>query len=263
MESDQSYALVTGASGGLGREFAAALAAGGKPVALVGRSAARLEAAIAGLPGTGPKAAIEADLSKPGAAGALFDACGKKGLAVDLLVNNAGSGLFGESASLDPAAVESMINLNVSALTGLCSLFGGAMANRDGGSILNVGSFVGLNATPYFAAYAATKSYVLSYSLALREELKRSGVVVSCLLPGYIRTNFDESAGATGQAYRRFSEANSLDAATVAAIGLEVLAKARPYAIAGARNKLAAFLFGLLPRTAPPAIMRRFIKTLV
>lgn len=263
MLKDECYALVTGASGGLGREFAAALARAGKPLALVGRSAERLDAAIAGLPGSGKKVAIAEDLSKPGAAGRLFAACAERGLTVDMLINNAGSGLFGQSARLDPAAVDAMIQLNVSALTGLCSLFGAPMAAKGAGSILNVGSFVGLNATPYFASYAATKSYVLSYSLALREELKGSGVAVTCLLPGYIRTNFDGAAGADGAAYRRFSDANAMDAEAVAKVGLAALSRKRPFAIAGARNRLMAAVFGLMPRTAPPAIMKKFIEALV
>lgn len=244
-------------------EIAKALAAAGKPVAMVGRSLERLEAARAALPGQAKRELIAADLSEPGAADALFAECRKRGLSVDLLVNNAGSGLFGESAGQDRAAVDAMIGLNVTALTGLCAAFGADMKAKGAGSILNVGSFVGLNATPYFASYAATKSYVLSYSLALREELKGSGVSVTCLMPGYIRTGFDDAAGASGQAYKRFSDANAMDAKAVAAVGLAALAGKKPYVIAGARNKLMAALFGLMPMTAPPAIMKKFIETLV
>lgn len=265
MTSTTGFALVTGASGGIGKEFALLLAAQGHALILVGRNAATLETVKASL--KGPRAAeslvIPCDLSKPGAAGTLYAACSERGAAVSLLVNNAGWGLFGDCLSLPEGDVEAMVNLNVSALTNLCALFGKDMAARGSGAILNVGSFAGLNATPYFAAYAATKSYVLSYSLALRAELAGTGVSVSCLLPGYVRTAFDDNAGITNEAYKSFSRSNSLGADQVARLGLRALARRRAWTIAGARNKLAAAVFGLLPKTAAPAIMKPFLDKLV
>ncbi len=265
MKSELSYALVTGASGGIGKEFASRLAAEGWPVVLVGRNEARLQAVKAGLAGTSAAESVvmPADLSQPGAAERLHAECAGRGLVVDLLVNNAGSGLFGECLSLSTTGVEAMINLNVSALTNLCALFGADMKARGSGRILNVGSFAGLNATPYFASYAATKSYVFYYSLALRTELARSGVVVTCLLPGYVRTDFDDNAGIASDAYKKFSASNSMGAGEVAAVGLSALGRRRAFAIAGARNRFAAFLFGLLPRTTPPAVMKLFLDSLV
>jgi short-subunit dehydrogenase len=215
----------------------------------------------------GPRAeeaiALKADLSEPGGAGRLFAACAERGIEVGFLVNNAGVGIFGPSVGIPCEEVEAMIALNVSSLTCLCALFGRGMAQRGEGMILNVGSFAGNQATPYFASYAASKSYVLAYSLALRAELAGSGVRVSCLLPGYVRTGFDEAAGIESEAYRAFSTKNSLDAGTVARIGLSCMGRNRPYAIAGARNKIAAFAMGLLPRTAPPAIMKAFLDRLL
>ncbi|PKL22987.1 MAG: hypothetical protein CVV47_17080 [Spirochaetae bacterium HGW-Spirochaetae-3] len=265
MHSLIKYALVTGASGGIGKEFATRLAADGWAVVLVGRNSTTLEAVKTGLAGANANAAVvlPCDLSVPGAAERLYAACAEKGLSIELLVNNAGSGVFGESLDLAPAALEAMVNLNVSALTNLCALFGRDMKARGSGRILNVGSFAGLNATPYFASYAATKSYVNAYSLALRAELKDSGVVVTCLLPGYVRTSFDANAGIVSEAYVKFSNANSLGAEEVADIGLEALSRGKASVIAGTRNKFAAFLFGLLPRTAPPAIMKPFLDKLV
>ena len=265
LEPDESYALVTGATGGLGREFCSRLCAAGWKVILAGRNADRLESARAAL--KGPRSAeamvIAADLSEPGAAGKLADSLEAKGLEVGLLVNNAGFGLFGPSVSLPSDRVESMIALNVTALTCLCAAFGARMRKRGRGSILNVGSFAGNQATPYFATYAATKSYVLSYSLALRAELAGSGVRVSCLLPGYVRTGFDEAAGIASEGYKSFSRKNSLDAGTVARIGLRCLERNRPYTMAGARNKVAAAAFGLLPRSAPPIVMKSFLDKLL
>lgn len=207
MQTIMKYALVTGASGGIGREFAVKLAAEGWAIILVGRNEGRLEAARASLSGANAAASVvlPCDLSTPGAAGRLYRACAERGLSVDLLVNNAGSGVFGDSLSLSPEAVEAMVNLNICALTNLCALFGRDMKARGSGRILNVGSFAGLNATPYFASYAASKSYVLDYTLALRAELSGSGVVVTCLLPGYVRTDFDDNAGIESEAYKKFA----------------------------------------------------------
>jgi short-subunit dehydrogenase len=263
MDATNGYALVTGASGGIGLEFARQLAADGWPVVLTGRNEATLAAARDALGGPAGHRVIPCDLSRPGAAVELHTACIRQGIAVELLVNNAGSGKFGDATGHAPADVEAMVNLNVSALTNLCALFGADMKKRGHGRILNVGSFVGLNATPYFAAYAATKSYVLSFSLALREELRHSGVGVTCLLPGYVRTGFDDSAGIRSERYKRFSKSNSLGPEAVARHGLEALERGVAYTIVGGRNRFAAALFGLLPRTTPPRIMKKFIDSLV
>jgi len=265
MQSVINYALVTGASGGIGKEFAQVLASEGWAIILVGRNTVKLEAVKAALKGANAAASVvvPCDLSMTGAAERLHAACAEKGLEVDLLVNNAGSGVFGASLDLAPESIEAMVNLNISSLTNLCALFGRDMKARGTGRILNVGSFAGLNATPYFAAYAATKSYVLNYSLALRAELKPAGITVTCLLPGYVRTDFDDNAGIENPKYKTFSNANSMDAHAVAAVGLQALGRGEPFVIAGARNRIAAIFFGLLPKTAAPAIMKKFLDSLV
>jgi short-subunit dehydrogenase len=266
MESEgRLWALVTGATGGIGREFSALLSRSGWRLVLAGRNEERLAAARAALEGprAGEAVALTADLSKHGAAERLAAACAERGIEVELLVNNAGLGIFGPSVEIPCAEIEAMIALNVTSLTCLCAVFGRSMRERGRGMILNVGSFAGNQATPYFASYAASKSYVLSYSLALRAELASSGVRVSCLLPGYVRTGFDEAAGIESAAYRAFSTRNSLDAGAVARIGLACMERNRPYVIAGARNKIAALAMGLLPRTAPPAIMKSFLDRLI
>lgn len=265
LRPNDGYALVTGATGGLGREFCSQLCAAGWKVILAGRDPKRLEAARAAL--AGPRAdeafCLAADLSESGAAERLAAECDKRGAEVSLLVNNAGFGLCGPSLELDPARVESMVSLNVTALTCLCAAFGRRMRERGSGAILNVGSFAGNQATPYFASYAATKSYVLSYSLALRAELAGSGVRVCCLQPGYVRTGFDEAAGVESESYKAFSRKNSLDAATVARVGLSCVARDRPYVVAGARNKVAAVAMGLLPKQAAPALMKGVLEKMI
>jgi short-subunit dehydrogenase len=254
-------ALVTGASGGIGREFALRLALSGWKLILVGRNEGRLDETRRAMDGKAGEDAIviKADLSGRGAGIELHETCAKRGLVVELLVNNAGAGLFGLSADLSAEGVEAMLGLNVLALTSLCSLFGKDMRAKGSGRILNVGSLAGQFALPYFASYAASKSYVLSYSLALRAELRKAGVSVSCILPGYVKTGFDESAGIASPAYRAFSSAAGMGAAAVAVAGLRALALDRPYAVAGARNKIAAVLSMLVPRSALPAAAKPFL----
>ena len=254
-------ALITGASGGIGEEFARQLSRSGWETVLVGRNAARLEAVRRSLegPGAAGSVALAADLSLPSAAEGLAAECGRRGLEVELLVNNAGCGLFGPGAGLPARDVEAMLRLNVIALTSLCAAFSARMIERGGGRILNVGSLAGDYALPYFASYAASKSYVLSYSLALRAELRRSGVGVTCVLPGYVRTGFDAAAGISSPAYLAFSEAAGMSARAVARAGLRALAADRPYSAAGIRNKAAAALGRLVPRSAVPAVAGAFL----
>jgi uncharacterized protein len=254
-------ALVTGASGGIGREFALQLARLGWKLILVGRNEGRLDETRKALAGAaaGEAIVLKADLSDRGAGIALHEDCVKRGLEVELLVNNAGAGLFGLSADLSAEAVESMLALNLLSLTSLSSLFGRDMRAKGSGRILNVGSLAGQFALPYFASYAASKSYVLSFSLALRAELRKGGVSVSCLLPGYVKTGFDAGAGIGSAAYLAFSSAAGMSASAVAKSGLRALAHDRPYAVAGVRNKIAAALSMLVPRSALPAAAKPFL----
>jgi short-subunit dehydrogenase len=274
--TSDAWTLVTGASSGLGRAFAILLAREGRKVILVGRDEKRLEEARVacaqafGASPFGERAvvsecmlAFRSDLSMPGAAEELHARCASGFMDVDFLINNAGAGIFGESVGISPDKLASMIALNVTALTQLCALFGADMKAKGRGAILNVGSFAGKQATPYFASYAATKSYVLRYSHALRAELAGSGVQVTCLMPGYVKTAFDGNAGASSRAYRAFSERNAMEAEAVAAIGLRAARLGRAGVIAGARNQIVAFLLGLLPESAVPFVQKALLDRLV
>src|SRR5688572_25942979 len=169
--------LITGASAGLGVEFARQCAGRGEELVLVARRRDRLEAIAAALGGR--VHLIAADLSLPDAAASLIGQIESEGLAVDTLINNAGFGLVGRFAGLPPDRQRQMVDLNVRTLTELCRLVLPAMIGRRQGGILNVASTAAFQAGPGFAVYFATKAYVLSFTEALHQELKGSGIKVS------------------------------------------------------------------------------------
>jgi short-subunit dehydrogenase len=180
-------ALVTGASGGIGLEVARVLAGKGYDLALVARSGDRLEALAAELGGA---SVVVADLSSPSApaevAGAIPD--------VDVLVNNAGVGAYGLFADADLGATMAMVALNVGALTELTHRYLPGMLARGSGRILNVASTAAFFPGPLMSVYYATKSYVLSFSEGLAEEVRGTGVTVTALCPGPTATGFQAAA---------------------------------------------------------------------
>jgi uncharacterized protein len=190
-------ALVTGASAGLGEEFARQLAARGHRLVLAARRKDRLEALAAEL---GNARSVEIDLGRPGAAAELMNNIAQAGETVELLVNNAGFGLHGRFDKADPERLRQMVDLNCGALTDLCRAVLPAMVERGSGGIINLASTAAFQAGPGMAVYFATKAYVLSLSEALHEEVRQFGVKVSALCPGPTRTEFGEVAGFTNKA---------------------------------------------------------------
>lgn len=239
----KSVALVTGASAGLGVEFARQLSARGHRLVLAARRKDRLEALAAAL---GNARAVEIDLSKAGAAAKLIKNIDEAGERVDLLVNNAGFGLHGRFHKAEAKRLRQMVDLNCGALTELCRAVLPAMVDRKSGAILNVASTAAFQAGPGMAVYFATKAYVLSLSEALHEEVARFGVSVTALCPGPTRTEFGEVAGfkANG-AFERIS----MDAESVVRAGLEALDRNRAIVITGALNRIGAFSTRLVPRS--------------
>ena len=196
------HALITGASTGIGRELAYCFAADHHPLVLVSRNEERLQALRRELQEV-QNLDIEVipwDLSTPEAAAELFAEVQRRQIAVQYLVNNAGFGNFGEVRSLEVGKDEEMLQLNVISLTGLTERFLPEMLARGAGKILNVASTAAFQPIPQMAAYAASKAYVLSYSEALAEELRGSGVTVSVLCPGPTATEFGKRAGVEMQA---------------------------------------------------------------
>lgn len=236
-------ALVTGASAGLGAEFARQLSARGHRLVLAARRKDRLEALAAVL---GNARAVEIDLGRPGSAAELVANVGAAGERIDLLVNNAGFGLHGRFDKADPKRLRQMIDVNCGALTELCREVLPEMIERGSGAILNVASTAAFQPGPGMAVYFATKAYVLSLSEALHEEAKGYGVKVTALCPGPTRTEFGEVAGFAGT---KLIGRLSMDPEPVVRAGLEALDSNKAVAITGALNKAGALSTRFLPRS--------------
>lgn len=246
-------ALITGASSGIGYEFARLLARDHFDLILVARSGDRL-ATIADQLSAGDGISVRViarDLGRPGAAEALFAEV--EGTAVDVLVNNAGFGLKGAVAELSTEAQEEMVQLNVLALTALTRLFLPGMLERRQGGILNVASTAAFQPGPLMAVYYASKAYVLSFTEALANEVHGSGVTVTALCPGPTVTGFADRAGTTAS---RLFRGPTMDAASVAAAGYEALKQGRAMVIPGARNRFLALGVRLTPRSVVTRVAR-------
>jgi uncharacterized protein len=184
-------ALVTGASSGIGREFARELSARGHEVVLVARRRERLEELAKDLPGEAH--VITCDLSKE--PGALAAKVGDLGLEVDVLVNNAGFGTAGRFLDLDPGKHSELVRLNCEALVALTHAFLPGMVERGRGGIINIASTAGFQPLPYEAVYSASKAFARTFSDALRQELRSTGVRVLAVHPGPVPTEFHEVSG--------------------------------------------------------------------
>ena len=227
-----SYAIVTGASKGIGKEMAILLAEKGYKLLLIARSVVELEALAATLHGEALFFAI--DLSEPGAAKKVAEYC--KDLPVSILVNNAGYGLWGNFEQSALAQQVNMLQLNINAVVELTHYLLPRLKKQPS-YILNVSSTAAYQAVPTLALYAASKAFVLSFSRALRMELKDS-VSVSCLCPGPTDTGFAKRAGM--EALADIAEKFNMRPNEVAKIGVEGMFKKKAEIIPGFLNKLSA-----------------------
>jgi uncharacterized protein len=249
-------ALVTGGSGGIGLELAKVLARHQFDVVLVARKRDLLEAAAGQLEGKfGITAHVFAsDLTDPEAPQAIFDFLTNEGIAIHALVNNAGFGLGGEFVETDVKRELDMIQVNISALTHLTKLFIPAMVKRQSGRVLNVASTAAFQPGPLMAVYYATKAYVLSFSEALAEELRKTGVTVTALCPGPTETSFAEAAQMTNS--RLFKTFGVADATSVAEYGYDAMINGKRLAIPGIRNKIIAQANRIAPRALSARLAR-------
>jgi uncharacterized protein len=249
MPATWSTALVTGASSGIGAALARRLAAEGTDLVLVARDGGRLDALAAELatPAAGAVRAevLVADLAEPGQLGAVEKRLADASRPVDLVVNNAGFGTYGDFAGLDVEGEEREIAVNVLALVRLTHAALGAMLPRGRGAVVNVSSVAGLQATPGNATYGASKAFVATFGEAVAGELAGTGVTLTTVLPGFTRTEFHERAGIGG---RKVPGPAWMSAADVAADTLHAARAGRPWLVPGMLNKLAAAFTGPVPR---------------
>ena len=249
-------ALVTGGTSGIGYELASLLARDGHPLALVARNEAELDR-VAGELRQRHGVAVEtvaADLARPEAVAAVVAELERRGIAVETLVNNAGFASYGPFAESDLDRELAMIGVNVAALTHLTRRFLPGMLARGQGRILNVASTAAFQPGPLMAVYYASKAYVLSFSEALAEELRGSGVTVTALCPGPTATGFQERASLEES---RLFQGTLMDARTVAAVGYAGLKAGKRVVIPGARNWLLAEAVRFAPRRAVTGMVRR------
>ncbi len=241
-------ALITGGSTGIGLELAKQFAAHGHDLILVARNVDQLEAAAGKIEGKYGVSArtIPMDLVESDAPARLFDTLRADGVHVDFLVNNAGFGLGGEFVDTDIERELDMIQVNCSSLIHLTKLFLPPMLKRKEGRVLNLASLAAFQAGPGHSIYYASKAFVLSFSEAIAEELRRTGVTVTALCPGPTESNFAERAGTHKS--RLFTQAKVASAEDVARFGYAEMVKGTRVAIPGMQNKLMVQAQRIAPR---------------
>lgn len=256
--SPGSTCLVTGASSGIGAEIARRLAARGHGVTLVARRESRLiELAEQLIDAYGIRAeTVAADVSEQRGRDRLADELDERGLMVEVLVNNAGFGSGGAFVTLDGERETSMVRTNVEAIVGLASTYLPQMVERERGAILNVASLIAFQPVPFQATYGATKAFVLSFTEAIHEELRGSGVTVTAVCPGPVRTEFGESGG-FGGADERIPGFMWLSAEKVADAAVGGLEKGERVVVPGPINQVAALYGQHLPRSLLLPLVKR------
>lgn len=249
------HVLITGASSGIGRELATLFARDGYALVLVARDLAvlgRIGEELTRVYGVAVQV-IAQDLSRPNAVAEIYHELKRLSIQIDVLINNAGFGTYGAFADADPAIELDMLQLNIAALTQLTRFFLKDMLAKGEGRILNVASTAAFQPGPLMAVYYASKAYVLSFSEALANELRDSGVTVSTLCPGPTQTGFRRRAR---MEHSRLFDWGVMDAATVAAIGYHGLMRGKTVIIPGLKNRLLALIVRFAPRRFVTAAVR-------
>jgi uncharacterized protein len=255
--SPGSTCLITGASSGIGADIARELARRDHGVTLVARREDRLHELAEELTSDyGVRAeTVGCDVTDPDGRERLQTELSDRGLTVETLVNNAGFGSGGAFTSLDGATEAAMVRTNVEAVVALTSAFLPSMVARGRGAILNLGSLIAFQPVPFQATYGATKAFVLSFTEALHEELRGTGVTVTALCPGPVRTEFGE-AGGFGGADERIPSWVWLSSDQVARAGVEGLEKGRRVVVPGPLNQIGAVSGQHFPRGPLLRILR-------
>lgn len=250
-------ALITGASSGIGWEFAKLFAADGSDLVLVARREERLRALADELKDEfGVDVfVLPKDLSDPEAPKEIYEHLKREGIDVDVVVNNAGFGARGPFVSLDAGMQVDMVQVNVVALTHLTRLFLPGIIERGRGGILNVGSLAGFQPGPNLAVYYASKAFVLSFTEALSEEVKNPNIKISCLTPGPVRTEFGEKSELDDSLLFKMS---LMDVGPVVREGYEGFRRGKVIVLPGIKQKLIPVLLRFMPRF----LVRKIVKSL-
>ncbi len=244
-----SYALITGASKGIGKHIAINLAKKKIPLLLIARSENELQdlcSDLNGLYGV-PVHYLAIDLSTSHAAESVFNWCIENNFVVNILINNAGYGLSGLQKSFSIQEINAMMQVNMSALVSLTQIFLPTLQEQKSAYILNIASNAAYQAVPGLSLYAATKAFVLSFSRGLHYELRNTNVSVTVVCPGPTDTNFSNRAKIGGKALKAAEKVN-MSAEAVAKIAVNAMFAKNTEVIAGFINKLGAFLVWLLPK---------------
>ncbi|MEK4366607.1 SDR family NAD(P)-dependent oxidoreductase [Paenibacillus sp. FSL R5-0473] len=247
--------LITGVSGGIGKELADRFAKGGHHIVLVARSEGKIQDLAQeyqkkyGIQAT----VIAKDVAAPGVPQEIYNELKEKGIVVDYLVNNAGFGLFGTFMETDMEQEVNMIDVNIKALTVMTKLFLPDMIQRGHGGVMNVASLVGFFPGPMMSVYYATKAYVLSFTEALENEVNGTGVTVTALCPGLTSTGFVDRSG---MGVSKMLQGPIMEAGQVAEEGYRGFLRGKTLIMPGARNRFIAFMPRLLPRKMMTRIIR-------
>jgi len=240
------WAVITGASSGLGALFAEQLAARGMPLLLAGRDELRLQQVRQRVLAQSPNTVIELAVGDLGTESGIEDLIAALGdREVGVLVNNAGFGTYGPVAEVDSDRERELVAVNVDALVRLTHAVLPGMLDRGRGGILNVASTIAFQPAPYQATYGASKAFVLSFSEALWAETKGSGVKVTALCPGPTRTGFVDALAADVSDVAIYKNLGAPE--PVVAAGLNALDRGRPVVVPGLRNRLLANIGGMTP----------------
>src|ERR1700739_1286459 len=256
-----STVLITGASGGIGYELAKLFARDHYNLILVARTADKLAQVANELQAHGVTVkTIALDLAQPPAAKFLFDQLQREGISIDILINNAGFGAYGDFADIPEEEILGKINLNITALTELTRLFLPPMISRRSGRVMNVASTAGFQPGPLLAVSYAPKAYVISFSEAIANELRHSGVTVTCFCPGATHTGFAKRAGT--EKSRLFKQLGGMSAEKVALDGYRAVMAGRSLAISGLHNWIIAEVTRFAPRKMVTAVSRWVAETI-
>jgi short-subunit dehydrogenase len=251
-------ALVTGASSGLGVDFARELARRGAGLTLVARREDRLRALareLADAHGADVRV-VALDLNDADAPDRLLADTQARGRPVDVLVNNAGFGLYGRFSELDWERERAMLELDMIVPVHLTKLFLPGMLERRSGWVLNVASIGAYQPSPLYASYSAAKSFILNFTEALSYELRGTGVRATALSPGIVATEFLQVSGQQATRYQRMT---MMDSPTVARLGIDAMLRGRPSLVPGRLNAASVWTSRLLPRRVSAALAHRLM----